>query len=142
MKPHFLSSFLLVVAVTIAVLGSGTAVAQATIAASAPEPLTQERFEALQAEGGVVLVEVSASWCPTCARQKEILSAYRKARPGSPVHTLTVDFDTQKEWVRAFKAPRQSTLILFKGEEQVWFSVADTDHDRIFAALDEVAAGE
>ncbi len=32
------------------------------------EAFTQERFEALQAEGALILLDVFASWCPTCAK--------------------------------------------------------------------------
>lgn len=114
--------------------------------ATPPPPMrqqfTEERFEQLQAEDAVILVEVFADWCPTCARQGEILNAYFESRPDSPIHTLTVDFDSQKEWVKAFKAPRQSTLILYQGAERTWFSVAETNQERIFLALDTAAAVE
>ena len=106
------------------------------------QQFTEERFEQLQAEDAVILVEVFADWCPTCARQGEILNAYFESRPDSPIHTLTVDFDSQKEWVKAFKAPRQSTLILYQGAERTWFSVAETNQERIFLALDTAAAVE
>lgn len=100
------------------------------------EAFTQQRFEQLQAEGAQVLVDISAPWCPDCKKQQEILSEYQAANPDSGLHVLAVDFDTQKEWVTHFKAPRQSTLILFKGTEQVWFSVAETRKEQIFTALD------
>jgi hypothetical protein len=48
---------------------------------------------------------------------------------------LQVDFDSQKDWVTYFNAPRQSTLALYRGEEQLWFSVAQTKQDTIFAEL-------
>lgn len=96
------------------------------------EPFTEARFQALQAEGALVLVDVFADWCPTCAAQQEILAAFREEHPQVPLHVLSVDFDEQKEWVKHFKAPRQSTFILFKGEEQVWFAVAETRKEEVF----------
>lgn len=90
------------------------------------ESFTQERFDELTANGEVVLVDIFATWCPTCAKQREILEAYQAANPNSELHILEVDFDDQKDVVRQFRAPRQSTLYLYKGEEQVWFSVAET----------------
>lgn len=100
-------------------------------AAQSKEAFTQDRFEALQAENALILIDVFADWCPTCALQQEVLAQFRTEHPEVPMHTLTVNFDSQKEWVRHFNAPRQSTLILYRGEEQLWFSVAETRADRI-----------
>jgi thioredoxin 1 len=105
-------------------------------AAQETERFTPERFAQLQEEGALVLVDVFADWCGTCARQQRILADYRARNPDAPLHVLQVDFDAQKEHVRRFRAPRQSTLILFRGRERVWFSVAETSADVIFAALD------
>jgi len=33
------------------------------------------------------------------------------------------------------RAPRQSTLLLYKGETQFWYSVAETREDVIFEAI-------
>lgn len=107
-----------------------------TASALEKEPFTKERFDQLQAQGAVVLVDIGASWCPDCKKQQEVLSQYDSERPEAPLHVLAVDFDTQKEWVTHFRAPRQSTLILFEGTEQLWFSVAETRKEQIFNALD------
>ena len=45
-----------------------------------------------------------------------------------------VDFDNQKDAVRAFNAQSQSTLIVFKGEMEIGRSVGDT-HQKSIAAL-------
>ncbi|MCA1733313.1 MAG: thioredoxin family protein [Acidobacteria bacterium] len=103
---------------------------------------TKERFESLQSKGELVLIDVHASWCPTCAKQQEILSSFKAKHPDVPLHVLTVDFDDQKEWVKHFRAPRQSTLLLYRGEEQVWFSVAETRSDVIFEKLLKAAEAE
>jgi len=103
------------------------------------EPFSEARFRALQQEDALVLVDVAADWCPTCAKQAEVVQRYREERPDVPLHVLRVDFDEQKEWVRYFEAPRQSTLILYRGDERVWFSVAETDATAITSAIDEAA---
>lgn len=108
-------------------------------ATAASEPFSQARFESLQKEGMLVLIDVAADWCPTCTEQAKVVERYRKERPDVPLHVLRVDFDGQKEWVRHFRAPRQSTLILYRGGEQVWFSVAETDPAAIHAAIDAAA---
>lgn len=104
------------------------------------EPFSPERFAALQADGELVLVDIFATWCPVCAEQQKVLSAYRESHPNVRFHILEVDFDRHKDWVKQFRAPRQSTLILFRGKEQRWYAVAETRREAIFAALNEAAA--
>lgn len=104
------------------------------------EKFSQQRFETLQAENALVLVDIFATWCPTCARQHEILADYRAQHPEVDLHILTVDYDDDRATVRRFRAPRQSTLLLFKGEQQHWFSVAETRPEVIFAEINRAAA--
>ncbi len=119
-----------------ALAASGLALATGTAAtAQSKEAFTPERFEELQAQDALILIDVFADWCPVCAMQQEVLAAFREEHPDVPLRILTVDFDTQKEWVRHFGAPRQSTLILYRGQERLWFSVAETRADRIVAEL-------
>lgn len=106
----------------------------------AAEPFTAVRFAALQADNALILVDVAATWCPTCKAQKAVIDAFRQQYPELGLHVLTVDFDTQKEWVKHFKAPRQSTLLVYKGSEQRWFAVAETREDVITAALRQAAS--
>jgi thiol-disulfide isomerase/thioredoxin len=106
---------------------------------AATEAFTEERFKALQAADALVLVDVHADWCPTCAKQQKVLDAYEAARPAVELHRLLVDFDDQKRWVKHFRAPRQSTLILYRGTEQLWFGVAETRENKLFEAIDEAA---
>lgn len=104
------------------------------------QPFTEARFAALQEEGPLILLDVHADWCPTCALQQKVLADYRKQHPEVPLHTLAIDFDEQKEYVRRFGAPRQSTLILYRGKDRIWFSVAETAAEVIHTALNEAAA--
>jgi thioredoxin 1 len=107
-----------------------------TIAFSAEkQPFTEALYQQYQNSDEVFLVDVFATWCPTCKKQSEIIGQYFSENPDSKIKILVVDFDKQKEWVSHFRAPRQSTLLLYKGKEQVWFSVAETNKDKIFDAF-------
>lgn len=106
-----------------------------TFSVFAKTPFTEAAFKEAQANNEVILIDVFATWCPTCKRQSMILADYFHKNPASKVKVLVVDFDEQKDWVSYFKAPRQSTLILYKGEKQVWFSVAETKADAITQQL-------
>ncbi|MEK9139708.1 MAG: thioredoxin family protein [Nitrospirota bacterium] len=106
-------------------------------AAVEKEAFTEARYNELRKSGKVFLVDVYATWCPTCARQQDVLATYGKNNPQQNLSVLVVDFDNDKKWVRYFKAPRQSTLLLYSGEEQLWFSVGETRYDVIAGELDK-----
>ncbi len=104
------------------------------------EPFSDARFAELQQRGALVLVDVAAPWCGTCVIQGEILAEYQERNPQAPLHILQVDFDEQKQTVVALRAPSQSTLILFQGNQEIWRSVAEMRRDVIFSALDRGVA--
>ena len=108
-------------------------------AAAASEPFSQARFAELQAQNALILVDIHADWCPTCKKQTQALDEYEATRPDLALHRLDVDFDKQKEWVTYFKAPRQSTLVLYRGSTQKWFSVAETRPAALAEAIDAAA---
>lgn len=101
------------------------------------EKFSNERFDELQKADEVVLVDVFATWCPTCKKQQVAFESYRKNNPDKTFYVLEVDFDSQKEFVKQFRAPRQSTLLLYKGDKQFWFSVAETRPEIIAVELDK-----
>ena len=101
------------------------------------QPYSQALFDQLQAKGDVVLIDVYASWCSTCKKQQKAITAYQKSNPGSKFHILEVDYDKDKDVVRKFRAPRQSTLLLYKGDKQFWFSVAESRPQVIAAELNK-----
>src|SRR5580693_2870571 len=73
-------------------------------------------FAAAQAAGKPILVEIHATWCPTCKAQTPILSKLEAEPKYAGLEVFHVDFDSQKDAVRRFGARMQSTLIVFKGE--------------------------
>ena len=89
------------------------------------EPYNEDRFKTLQAQNKLILVEVNAPWCPVCQAQQKVLKYYQRKNPDSGLHVLTIDFDTQKDLVRQFRAPRQSAMFLYAGQDRVWFSVGE-----------------
>ncbi len=125
------------VAMVLAVPAVEAQASSSTATAHTKEAFTHERFEELQAQDALILVDIFADWCPDCAIQQTVLEAYRERRPDVALHTLVVDFDTEKDVVTYFRAPRQSTLILYRGTERLWFSVAETREEMIFQALNE-----
>ena len=101
------------------------------------QPFTAQAFRAAQDAGKPILVEIHASWCPTCKAQIPILSELTALPKFKDLVILRVDFDDQKDEVRNFGARVQSTLIVFKGAKEVGRSVGDTDRGTIAALLDK-----
>jgi thioredoxin 1 len=94
-------------------------------------------FAAAQAAGKPILVEIHATWCPTCRAQALILSDLEKQDKFKNLTVFRVDFDSQKDAVKAFGARMQSTLITFKGSRETGRSVGDTNPSSIAALLDK-----
>lgn len=94
-------------------------------------------FAAAQAAGRPILVEIHASWCPTCKAQQPILGNLEKQDRFKNLLVVLVDFDSQKEAVKAFGARMQSTLIAFKGSVETGRSVGDTNATSIATLLDK-----
>lgn len=92
-------------------------------------------FAAAQRAGEPILVDISAPWCPTCARQRPILSQLESEPAYARLHVFAVDFDHQKDVVRALHATMQSTLIVFRGSAEQGRSTGDTDPASIAALL-------
>ena len=105
--------------------------------ATETETYTPEAFAAAQKAGKPIFVGIHASWCPTCARQKPILSELMADPKFRNLVYFVVDYDSQKDVVKFFGARMQSTLIAFKGEHETGRSVGDTDRSSIAALLNK-----
>ncbi len=90
------------------------------------KPFNQPEFDKLTMEGKPVVLDVSATWCPTCKAQKPIIDGLMNDPAYKDVTLMTIDFDSSKPVLRAFKVNTQSTLIAFKGKLEVARSIGDT----------------
>lgn len=90
-------------------------------------------FQQAQAAGKTILLDVAASWCPVCQKQRPIVQSIEKERPALVVYE--VDFDTAKAALKRFGVQYQSTLIVFKGSQEIGRSTGETDPDRIRALV-------
>jgi thioredoxin 1 len=97
-------------------------------------------FQAAQQRGARILVDISATWCPTCKAQKPIIDSLAEQPNNSDLVIFSVDFDSQKPVVREFGARSQSTLIAFRGKTETARSVGDTDPASIAALVQSTLA--
>lgn len=109
----------------------------AAVAISAPalagdaQPFTPAAFEAAQKSGKPILIEVSAPWCPICKAQKPVIAKLAAEPRFKDLQVFDVDFDTRKDVLKQFNARMQSTLIAFKGQNEVGRSVGETQPEWI-----------
>ncbi len=94
-------------------------------------PFTTGKFKAAQSAGKPILVDIWASWCPTCKAQGPVLEKLAAKPEYKGLTVFEVNFDTQKDAVRSFGARTQSTLIAFKGSKETARSAGDTTEDGI-----------
>jgi len=113
------------------------AVFATSASATETKPFTPDAFAAAQKAGKPILVDVHASWCPICAKQKPILGELTADPKFKNLVFFVVDYDSQKDAVKSFGVRMQSTLIAFKGEHETGRSVGDTDRSSIAALLNK-----
>ena len=101
------------------------------------KPFDAAAFDAAQAAGRSILVEVTAPWCPTCKAQAPILANLSAQPKFKDVVRFEIDFDSQKDLLRKFNVRVQSTLIAFKGKQETARSTGDTNAARIEALLEK-----
>jgi len=118
------------VAAAIAVFGLASSV-------FASVPFSESAFKAAQSAGEPILVEIHADWCPVCKAQTPIVDKLAAEPQFKNLKIFRVDFDSQKSDVQKFKATAQSTLIVYKGGQEVGRSVGDTHQDSISGLLNK-----
>jgi thioredoxin-like negative regulator of GroEL len=95
----------------------------------------QAAFLAALDSGGPVLVDIYAAWCTTCRAQSKALGKLFRQRQYTGYRVFVVDYDTEKDIMRAFGATQRSTLIVFKGGVERGRVVGDTSAASIEALL-------
>ncbi|MBX9587690.1 MAG: thioredoxin family protein [Hyphomonadaceae bacterium] len=111
------------------------------LSAAAPAEALEKRkydaaaFKAAQASNKPILVDVSATWCPTCKAQHKVLDSLAARPEFAQIVVFEVDFDTQKDALKTFNARQQSTLIAFKGAQETRRLVGETAAEPIEGLL-------
>ena len=118
-----------------ALLAVSAGAARRACAYDIANPFTNEAFAAAQKAGKPILVDVWASWCPTCAKQMPTLTALSGDPAFRDMVVFRVNFDTRKDVVRAFGVRMQSTMIVFHGAREVARADGETAPEAMRALL-------
>ena len=99
----------------------------------------KELFDKAQSDGKIVIISSWIKYCSSCAGQMKILhNAKNKG------NLLDIRFDnieyfsfdvTKKEISNLFDVQYQTTLIIFRGDKEVYRSIGETTEDLIYEAL-------
>ena len=99
----------------------------------------KELFDKAQSDGKIVVISSWIKYCSSCAGQMKILQNAKKKG-----ELLDIKFDnieyfsfdvTKKEISNFFDVKYQTTLIIFKGNQEVYRSIGETTEDLIYEAL-------
>ena len=109
------------------VIAFGATLTFGSAASAVDQTYDQKAFDAAQAAGKPILVEVTAPWCPVCKAQAPTLSRLKGEARFKNLASYTIDFDSQKDLLKKLNVQKQSTLIVFKGKQEVGRSTGDTN---------------
>jgi thioredoxin 1 len=96
---------------------------------------TNAGFAAAQKAGKPILLDVWASWCPTCKAQQPGIAAAQNIPANKGLVVMRINYDTQKAEMKPLNITRQSTLIAFKGSRETGRLIAATDPAKIAALV-------
>lgn len=99
-------------------------------------------LQAAFASGEPVLVDVYASWCPTCAAQHKVLSKIFQDPRYQGVKGVRVDFEGDPDFVRPHNVYTQSTMIMFRDGREVSRTIGLTSEASIRRQLDAALADQ
>ena len=113
-----------------------------TFSANAMEKKTtfdEGLFNKAQSDGKVVIVSSWIKYCSSCASQMKVLKTAKKNGKLSDIKFDNIEyfsFDVRnKEIANLLNVQYQTTLIIFKGNDEVYRSVGETTKDLIYKAL-------
>lgn len=110
----------------------------AALAAIAAEmPFDKAGFDSALAQGKPVIVDFSASWCPTCKQQKPIVEGLMKDKKLEPVTLFIADFDKEVALKKQLGVTMQSTIVVFKAGKEVGRSTGQTQKQAISDLFDK-----
>ncbi len=113
--------------------------ASSTYAKEKETTFKKELFDQAQSDGKIVIISSWIKYCQSCAGQMKILQNAKNSG-----ELLDIKFDnieyfsfdvTKKEISDFFDVQYQTTLIIFKGNQEVYRSIGETTENLIYEAL-------
>jgi len=93
----------------------------------------KDLFQKAQDDGKVVVVSSWIKYCSSCAGQMKILQKAEKDFENIKYFSFEV---TNKEISNLFKVEYQTTLLIFKNNEEIYRSIGETSKEEIYKAIE------
>ncbi len=84
-----------------------------------------------KANESVYALHFFAEWCSVCLGQKRFMQKLQSDKDLKNLKVYLVDFDFEKKLKNEYNVERQSTIILFRGQQEIARSLAVNDKDKI-----------
>ena len=99
----------------------------------------KELFDKAQSQGKIVIVSSWIKYCTSCASQMKVLNTAKKNGELSDIKFDNIEyfaFDvTNRDISNFFNVQYQTTLLIFKGNKEVYRSIGETSEKLIYKAL-------
>ena len=96
-------------------------------------------FEQAQSEGKIVIVSSWIKYCSSCASQMKVLKEAKKKGKLSDINFDNIEYFsfevTNKEIASLLNVQYQTTLLIFRDNEEIYRSVGETTKDLIYEAI-------
>ena len=106
-----------------------------SIALEKKTTFSYDLFKKAQSDGKVVVVSSWIKYCPSCASQMKVLNKAKKEFNDIEYFTFDV---TNKEISNFFNVQYQSTILIFKNNQEVYRSIGELSKDEIYRAINAV----
>ena len=93
----------------------------------------KELFDKAQSEGKIVVVSSWIKYCTSCASQMKVLNKAKNEFENLEYFSFDVK---NKEISKLFDVQYQTTLLIFKGDKEVYRSIGETNRDLIYKAIE------
>ena len=103
-----------------------------SIALEKKTTFNKELFNKAQSDGKVVVVSSWIKYCYSCASQMKVLDKAKKEFENIEYFTFDV---TNQEIANLFKVEYQSTILIFKGSNEVHRSIGVTSKEEIYKII-------
>ena len=103
-----------------------------TNAISKETTYNKKDFNKALSEGKIVVVSSWIKYCTSCASQMKVLNKIKQDFNNIEYFSFDV---TNKEIAKLFNVQYQTTLLIFKNNEEVYRSIGETSKDLIYKAI-------
>ena len=92
----------------------------------------KELFNKAQSDGKIVIVSSWVKYCTSCASQMKVLDKAKNDFENIEYFKFDVN---NKEIAKLFNVQYQTTLLIFKDNEEIYGSIGETSKDLIYEAI-------